>query len=405
MSLKINAITLCVLTVLLTFTSLHVIEIPFYSDNTSSSSSTSGTTEYTAHTRFLSPNINFGNGDEIAIEQTTADRIVVDLCFGSQRTCIKAKLSTSYPYVWVAHQSVCSNGFDPSLSSSFDQTESTLSIAELYGYVKGNICTDKVYLSSYRVSNFPFLLTTSEFNYKEYQGALGLGYQYEDAKYSYIDRLSKAQELDSKVFFIKYNNNRQDGVIGLGGYPRELKSMNKKYELKTCKVIKTKIENGKEVPNNRWECKLDSIHYTTQNGDNVLMKVDSKVNFSLGSNINSFPIEVFNEFVNKYMKKYIDSGECRIDSMKYMDVVFCNIYFEYEKLGDVNYVIGKWSLKFKAKDLFSQFNEGLRFGIYGHKGKKEEFILGYYLFKKYVVVFDKYEDAVGVMRNTNYDNE
>ena len=56
--------------------------------------------------------------------------------------------------------------------------------------------------------------------------------------------------------------------------------------------------------------------------------------------------------------------------------------FKYEQLGEVSYIIGKWSLKFDAKDLFNLVGDNqLRFGIYGHKGK-DFFLLGYYLFKK-----------------------
>ena len=81
--------------------------------------------------------------------------------------------------------------------------------------------------------------------------------------------------------------------------------------------------------------------------------------------------------------------------MKYLDVVYCKKDFNYEQLGDINYILGKWSLKFEAKDLFSVLNDKLRFGIYGHKGKKF-FLLGYYLFKKYIVVFDKYRKKMGM---------
>ena len=94
------------------------------------------------------------------------------------------------------------------------------------------------------------------------------------------------------------------------------------------------------------------------------------------------------------MKKYIDSGECHIDSGMKKE-------FKYEQLGEVSYIIGKWSLKFEAKDLFNLIGDNqLRFGIYGHKGK-DFFLLGYYLFKKYIVVFDKYKKKMGVYLNKN----
>lgn len=104
--------------------------------------------------------------------------------------------------------------------------------------------------------------------------------------------------------------------------------------------------------------------------------------------MNSFPKVIWDKFVALYMKKYIDSGECHIDSGMKKE-------FKYEQLGEVSYIIGKWSLKFEAKDLFNLIGDNqLRFGIYGHKGK-DFFLLGYYLFKKYIVVFDKYKKKNG----------
>ena len=44
--------------------------------------------------------------------------------------------------------------------------------------------------------------------------------------------------------------------------------------------------------------------------------------FSLGSNVNSFPKAIWDKFVGLYMKKYLASGECHIDSgMKWLDVI------------------------------------------------------------------------------------
>ena len=38
--------------------------------------------------------------------------------------------------------------------------------------------------------------------------------------------------------------------------------------------------------------------------------------------MNSFPKAILDKFVGLYMKKYLDSGECHIDSgMKWLDVI------------------------------------------------------------------------------------
>lgn len=332
--------------------------------------------------------------DEIEITLSDYDRLMVQLCIGKNNQCLRAKLTSSSPYVWVVNKEVFEQGYNPSESGAVD-TGKTLSIAELYGYVKGPIYQDTVKIGKYKVDNFSFLVTnTKEFKYGEYQGAIGFGYLYDNNEFSFLDKLHESLEIDNQRFYVKYTGEKK-GIIRLGEYPEEVVNDSYGYSFKQCDLIPTRIENDVPVPNNRWECALKGIYYSTFNGEIKYILTNDRVQFSLGSNINSFPAEVFSQFITQYMQKYLDSGDCYIDSMKYLDVVYCKKDFNYEQLGDINYILGKWSLKFEAKDLFSVLNDKLRFGIYGHKGKKF-FLLGYYLFKKYIVVFDKYRKKMGM---------
>lgn len=249
-----------------------------------------------------------------------------------------------------------------------------------------------------------FLVTDSpKVNYNEYQGAIGMGYLYDNniKEYSFLDKLHESLEINDKRFYIKYTG-KTTGVIRFGDYPHEVITDQQRYAYKECSLLDTRFEDGKEIPNNKWECALKGIYYQTEKGDIKYILADSRVQFSLGSNVNSFPKAIWDKFVGLYMKKYLDSGECHIDSgMKWLDVIYCKKEFKYEQLGEVSYIIGKWSLKFDAKDLFNLVGDNqLRFGIYGHKGK-DFFLLGYYLFKKYIVVFDKYKKKMGVYLNKN----
>lgn len=349
--------------------------------------------------RHLSP-VDIG-GENIEISNSAYNRLMVELCVGTPKQCISAKLTSSSPYVWLCNSKIYpERGFDESTSSTFKQTQESLSIPELYGYVKGPVCLDSVQISNYPLTNFPFLLTGSEFKYQEYQGAVGLGYIYnqENSKYSFLDKLHESLSIDNKMFYLKYTSNTK-GIIRLGSFPEEAIQDPRKYAFKQCDLLQTKIENQKELPNNRWECALKGVYFGTPQGDVDYILINDRVQFSLGSNINSFPKEVFHKFVGKYFKKYIDTGECALNTeMKYLDYVVCNKDFNYDKLGEVSYILGSWSLKFQPKDLFSPFNGKIRFGIFGHKGK-QVFLLGYYLFKKYLVVFDKAKNKMGVYLN------
>ncbi len=53
-------------------------------------------------------NTPFGRGlvqdDEIDFSSSSYDRLMVQLCIGKDNQCIKAKLTSSSPYVWVVNR-------------------------------------------------------------------------------------------------------------------------------------------------------------------------------------------------------------------------------------------------------------------------------------------------------------
>jgi hypothetical protein len=337
--------------------------------------------------------------EDVPLIDSPLDRLLVDLCVGSQQTCLKAKISSSFQYIWLTSDIAYEKGFDKSKSSSFKETDKSLSLSELYGTVEGNICQDTLSIGSYTLNKFPFLLTDSKIKYDEYQGAIGFGYLYDDESYSFLDTLAAKTKISNKIFYIKYTS-KKEGIIRLGEFPPEMNANKGKYSYKTCKAIDTTTKDNQIEANNRWECELNGIYYGNQNGRVEYIKVKDRVNFSLGSNILSFPLDVYDDFIRKYMQKYFDSGDCALEQMRYFEVVYCKESFDYNQLGEVNYILGKWSLKFEPKDLFVPYEGRLRFGIYGHKGKNV-YLLGSYFFKKYIVVFNKQDKHIGLLLN-NY---
>ena len=162
-----------------------------------------------------------------------------------------------------------------------------------------------------------------------------MGYLYDNniKEYSFLDKLHESLEINDKRFYIKYTG-KTTGVIRFGDYPHEVITDQQRYAYKECSLLDTRIEDGKEIPNNKWECALKGIYYQTEKGDIKYILADSRVQFSLGSNVNSFPKAIWDKFVGLYMKKYLDSGECHIDSgMKWLDVIYCKKEFKYEQLG------------------------------------------------------------------------
>ena len=52
------------------------------------------------------------------IEFSSYDRLMVQLCIGKENQCIKTKLTSSSPYVWVVDKAIVPIGFDPIVSGA-----------------------------------------------------------------------------------------------------------------------------------------------------------------------------------------------------------------------------------------------------------------------------------------------
>ena len=125
-----------------------------------------------------------------------------------------------------------------------------------------------------------------------------MGYLYDNniKEYSFLDKLHESLEINDKRFYIKYTG-KTTGVIRFGDYPHEVITDQQRYAYKECSLLDTRIEDGKEIPNNKWECALKGIYYQTEKGDIKYILADSRVQFSLGSNVNSFPKAIWDKFV------------------------------------------------------------------------------------------------------------
>lgn len=56
--------------------------------------------------------------DEIEFSSSSYDRLMVQLCIGKENQCIKTKLTSSSPYVWVVDKEIVPIGFDPIVSGA-----------------------------------------------------------------------------------------------------------------------------------------------------------------------------------------------------------------------------------------------------------------------------------------------
>lgn len=333
--------------------------------------------------------------NKIPILRSSNLRVLINGCFGNPPQCSKMKLSTSNSFTWVADSSINEEGFDSTKSNSFSELHRELIIKEKKSFIQGVVVADTFSLGDYKVNYFPFILSHSkEEFYEEYTGALGLAYQYTQPEYSFLAQLYEENLISEESFYVKYSKKEEKGDIYFGGIPdedtREIKK--KKYKMKTCPLLATKNERDL---NNRWECEVKGIYMFFQFTEEPLyILINDRVSFNLSSNINLVPTRIFDIFVNFYLKDYFDTEKCRLIHIGYFHTIQCDSDLEPQYLGSINYIIGKYTIKFKGEDLF-RYNAGSFTSTIAKHSSLDTFVFGYDFFDKFNVYFNKKEQYVG----------
>lgn len=333
--------------------------------------------------------------NNIPIYKSSNLRVLINGCFGNPPQCSKMKLSTSNSLTWVADKSVNEEGFDKTKSNSYNELHRELTIKEKKSFIQGLLVSDTFSLGNFRVNYFPFILSQSkEELYDEYTGALGLAYQYIQPEYSFLAHLYEENLISEESFYVKYSKKEEKGDIYFGGIPEEdvIEIKKKKYKMKTCPLLATKNENDL---NDRWECEVKGIYMFFQFTEEPLyILINDRVSFNLSSNINLVPSRIFDILVHFYLKDYFDTEICRLVHTGYFHTIQCYSDLEPQYLGSINYIIGKYSIKFKGEELF-RYKAGSYISKIAKHSSLDTFVFGYDFFDKFNVYFNKKDNYVG----------
>lgn len=231
-----------------------------------------------------------------------------------------------------------------------------------------------------------------EFITKSHFGTVGLGFLSEDQDESFLHQLVNLNYIDYKVFYIKFYDDKK-GHITFGNYPLN-KPPNNQFKYRTCNLLLTKNQGE---PNQRWECPLKAIFFEDSQGNFVFELINDRISFNLSSTLLLVPSSFFDKFINFYFKQLLETNQCHLETLHYFVTVICNDEINIDNLGEINYIIGKWTVKFKPKELF-RFND-----FYGQQEfviKKHitlnTFIFGTPFFHSRNVIFDKENKQIGI---------
>ena len=289
-------------------------------------------------------------------------------------------------------------------------------------YVVGMPSKDEIRLNDNQVTELKFYLAKSRFSENEliYSCMIGLGYEevfYDDDDAtgylteleSFITQMKNNNIINKKVFFIKYNDNNENGEIVFGTFPHEIKD-------KYCESCEEEdfIEGDNTYTSDFqiiWALK-GNIYYGEKLLFNYLSSIDFELN--LGFIIGSYSYK--KEMMNSFFNDKISEGECFTQEIyqqkRALDVYYCKKNVDITKIEKLIIVIDKikYKIEFSYNDLFTLNGDYLYFNVLFTQDEdefKNDFILGKPVFKKYPLVFRflTRNEKIGFYNNFSYSKK
>ena len=166
------------------------------------------------------------------------NELKITLKVGSHRQSIPCYLNLNMHTVYICgSDSELKNGqpkYEEYKSETYVNTSGAISSESFY--VVGKPSKDEICINDNQITDLKFYLAKTRFSSNEliYSCMIGLGYEevfYDDDDAqgylteieSFISQLKNNKLINKKVFFIKYNDNDDNGEIIFGAFPHELK--------------------------------------------------------------------------------------------------------------------------------------------------------------------------------------
>ena len=349
------------------------------------------------------------------------NELKITLKVGSHRQSIPCYLNLNTHTVYICGSNSDLNNGQPKYeeykSKTYTNTSSSISSESFY--VVGMASKDEVCLNDNHITNLKFYLAKTKFSSHEliYSCMIGLGYEevfYDDDDAegylteieSFISQLKNNKLINKKVFFIKYNDNDDNGEIVFGAFPHELKD---KY-CKNC--IEEEYIEGDNVYTSDIQI-VWSIKGYIYSGEKLMFNYLSSIDFELnqGFIIGSYIYK--KEILNNFFNEKISKEECFTQEIyqqkRAFDGFYCKKDIDITKFESLKIILDKikYKIEFTYDDLFTMNGDYLYFNVLFTQEEdefKNDFILGKPVFKKYPLVFDfvRRSEKIGFYNNLSF---
>ena len=349
------------------------------------------------------------------------NELKITLKVGSHRQPIPCYLNLNTHTVYICGSNSDLNNGQPKYeeykSKTYTNTSSSISSESFY--VVGMASKDEVCLNDNHITNLKFYLAKTKFSSHEliYSCMIGLGYEevfYDDDDAegylteieSFISQLKNNKLINKKVFFIKYNDNDDNGEIVFGVFPHELKD---KY-CKNC--IEEEYIEGDNVYTSDIQI-IWSIKGYIYSGEKLMFNYLSSIDFELnqGFIIGSYIYK--KEILNNFFNEKISKEECFTQEIyqqkRAFDGFYCKKDVDITKFESLKIILDKikYKIEFTYDDLFTMNGDYLYFNVLFTQEEdefKNDFILGKPVFKKYPLVFDfvRRSEKIGFYNNLSF---
>ena len=269
---------------------------------------------------------------------------------------------------------------------------------------EGFLSLEKFYLSNKTnnikeiIENFNFILATRAIylNYHPCEIGLSLPDYYTTIEYNFINQLKEKKLINSIIWNIKILNNNE-GILVFGLLPHEYNK--KDYNLNDFKNTKTIKLNTNLI----WGLEFSKI---TIGKKNIILKQNKcKIEINSGFIIQTY--EIMKEFENLFFNKYIQQNICNKSIYNNKYFFYCNKDLKIKSFPSMSFINKELNYIFNIdyKDLFIEIYDKYYFLIlFSNSELSEECILGEIFIRKFQLIFDEKNKAIGLYITINKSN-
>ena len=349
------------------------------------------------------------------------NELKINLKVGSHQQSIPCYLNLNSHTVYICgSDSELHNGqpkYEEYKSTTYTNLSSTISSESFY--VIGMASKDQICINDNQVTNLKFYLAKTRFSSQEliYSCMIGLGYEqvfyddddaegYLEEIESFLSQLKNANLINKKVFFIKYNDNDDNGEIIFGAFPHEIKD--KYYE--DC--LEENYIEGDNVYTSDIQI-VWSIKGYIYSGEKLLFNYLSSIDFELNQGFIIGSYSYKKEVLNNFFSEKLTKGECYTQEVyqqkKAFDGFYCKKNIDITKFENLRIILDKikYRIDLSYDDLFTLNGDYLYFNVLFTQDEdefKNDFILGKPVFRKYPIVFNfvRRSEKIGFYNNLSY---